>query len=126
VNPAYKHLESKLRIADMTLGQIAGAFFGLVAGGVWAMYISPFGVYVTLFTAVYIAGIPVGAAFIASVSDFDLWLYVRSALGYRRGELRFQPGPGESAVGYRVFADGGHADDPSTTPDLDLESLWHA
>lgn len=126
MNLAYKHLESKLKIADMTLGQIAGAFLGLVAGGVWAMYVSPFGVYVTLFTAVYIAGVPVGAAFVASVSDFDLWLYVRSALGYRRGDLRFQPGPGESAVGYVVLVDDGRDTTSSTTPDLDLETLWHA
>src|SRR3954452_1842742 len=99
-NVAYKHLEQRLRIGEFTLLQWAGFLAGLLAALAWGQYLSPFGSYATLFTAVYIGGIPVGVAFLASVTDFALWLHIGGLSRHRRAAGRSVPGPGQSARGY--------------------------
>ena len=128
VNPSYRTLENKLRIGDLSIGQWAGIVLGLLAGGVWSMYLSPFGLYLTLISAVYLGGLPAAAVFVASISDFDLWLHVRALIRWRGSAGRYQPGPGDATAGYVVLPD--HDDllraqrTTTTTPDLDLTSLW--
>jgi hypothetical protein len=103
------------------LGVLGG--FGLAIG--WGMYVSPFGSYVTLVSAIYLGGIPAAAAFLASVTEFDLWLLVSCAWRWRRSMACYLPGPGEVPHGYIVHADERHqrARRP-TAPELDLRTLW--
>lgn len=126
MNTAYKHLETRLRIGELTLGQWAGIIAGLVAAIGWGMYLSPFGPYVSLFSAVYIGGIPVMAAWVASQADFDLWQHLAAAARFRRRSHVFLPGAGSSATGYAVVAAPARAASNAAAPDLDLEALWHS
>jgi hypothetical protein len=127
VNIAYKHLDTKLRIADLTIGQWLGVAGGLGIAVLWGFYLSPFGLYPTLFSAIYMGAIPAGATFLASVTEFDVWLLIRSAIRWRRREGRFVPGPGSEVRGYVLREDpeeqGFHAARRATA-DLDLASLW--
>jgi hypothetical protein len=128
MNLAYKHLESKLKIGEFTITQWAGFFVGVMAALIWAMYLSPFGAYITLVTSVYLGGLPAGAAFLASVSDLDLWLHLKALVRHRRMIGRYVSGPGVSVSGYVLTADrseGLVAASVSSHDDLDLAELWH-
>jgi hypothetical protein len=127
VNPAYKHLESKLRIGEFTLLQWAGLFLGFMAAVTWGLYISPLGGRLTLVTSIYIGGVPAGAAFLASVAEIDIGLHLRALVRHRRRVGRYAPGPGSGARGYVLRADARDerdADRHLHTPDLDLNELW--
>ncbi|MDW5592955.1 hypothetical protein VSS74_01310 [Conexibacter stalactiti] len=126
MNSAYKHLETKLKLGELTLGQWAGIVFGLVVAIGWGMYLSPFGAYVSLFSAVYVGGIPVMAAWVASQADFDLWQHLAAAARWRRGSHVFLPGAGSSATGYAVVVAPTRAASNAAAPDLDLEALWNS
>jgi hypothetical protein len=127
VNVAYKHLESKLRIGELTVGQWAGLLCGVGLAIGWGLYLSPFGAYLTLLSAIYLGGIPAAAAFVASLSEFDLWLLVRCALVWHRAEGRFAPGAGELASGYVVLAEPAPAPAPhGALGEAELEGLWES
>ena len=119
---AYKHLEQRLRIGEFTVLQWAGFIAGVVLALFWATFLSPFGTYVTLFSAVYLGGIPAAAA-------FDLWLHIKALSRHRRAVGRYVAGPGRSARGYVITADPAQRADGGSlpeTPDLDLDALWHS
>jgi hypothetical protein len=127
MNTSYKHLDSKLRIAELTIGQWVTVLLGIGLAIVWALYVSPLGTTLTIMTSVYVAALPIGAGLSASFTDFDPWLMLRCALAWRRREGRYIPGPGQSPLGYVLL------DDPHTRvergaeerlADLDLASLW--
>jgi hypothetical protein len=127
VNVAYKHLEAKLRIGELTVGQWGGLLAGVGLAICWGLYLSPFGAYLTLLSAIYLGGIPAAAAFLASLSEFDFWLLVRSALAWRRAEGRYLAGPGEQASGYLVLRE--QIPRELAFPDeagLELEGLWES
>jgi hypothetical protein len=128
MNVAYKHLESKLRLAfDLTIGQWGGIIISVLLGLGWAFYVSPFGGYVTMFTTVYLAGIPAGAVFLLSAANFNVWLHIKALSRHRRSIGRYVPGPGASASGYAIEPDareeltGRELDD---VPEMDLAELW--
>jgi hypothetical protein len=128
MNVAYKHLENRLRIGEFTVLQWTGFFSGAMAALLWGMYLSPFGAYATIVTAVYIGGVPIAAAFLAGVTSFDLWLHLKALSRHRRAVGRYVPGPGHDARGYVLTVDDHDARDTAertSIPDLDLESLWH-
>jgi hypothetical protein len=128
MNVAYKHLESRLRIAELTVAQWAGVLCGVLLALGWGMYLSPLSPYPTLISAIYLAGLPAGAAFLAGLSDFDLWLHVRAAIAHRRAAGRYTPGPGRAARGYLVAADPTDDDTGAlgAPVDLDVEELWRS
>ncbi len=102
MNPAPAHLEAKLRFGwDFTVGQIAAIVCGLLLGFAWANWLSPLHGIAAAVTGVYIGGLPVAAAFVASQTEFDLWALASSALRWRRAQGRFVAGPG-SLAGYVV------------------------
>src|SRR4051794_41657713 len=105
MNVAYKHLDAKLRVAQLTVGQWLGAFAGVAVAVVWGCYVSPFGLYVTLVSSIYLGALPAGGTFLASVTEFDVWLLARSGVRWRRREGRFVPGSGSSARGYVLRED---------------------
>jgi hypothetical protein len=128
MNVAYKHLDTKLRIAELTVGQWVGVLAGVAIAIVWATKLSPFGGYATLVSAIYLGAVPAGAVVLAGYTEFDLWLLVRSAIRWRRAEGRYAPGAGEAAHGY-VLRD--ESDDENGTggarprvAELDPQSLW--
>jgi len=126
-NSAYKHLDTKLKIADMTIMQWVGVILGVTIGLAWGLYLSPLGDYLTLFTAIYLGGVPVMLAFLSSQTDFDLWLRVRSFVAWRRGEDRFVPGGiGEEAPGYTIMPPPGdpRAGAGKAASELDVAALW--
>jgi hypothetical protein len=129
VNVAYKHLDSKLRIGELTVLAWIGVILGVACGIAWGVYISPFGPTLTLTLGIYVAALPIGAAVLASVTEFDPWLIVRSAVAWRRLEGRFVPGGGDCARGYLVVEGSdsrtGHSA-PRRVHELDLGSLWGA
>ena len=106
MNVSYKHLDSKLRIADLTIGQWLSVAVGVMLASIWGLYISPFGATITLTSAMYLAALPCGAAFLAGATEIDPFLLIRSAIAWRRLRGHFAPGAGGSARGYVVRGEG--------------------
>jgi hypothetical protein len=127
MNVPYRHLEDKLRIWNLTILQWVLVLLGTASAFVWGIYISPFSWTVTLFTAVYVAGLPGLAALIAGVSEFDAWLFIRSAWRWWRVPGRYRPGPGPRPSGYVITAPVRTARERrSTVKPIDLEALWES
>lgn len=125
MNPAYKHLSDRLRIGELTVPQIISLFFGLMGGLVFALYVSPFGSYLTLFIAIYIATIPTGAVLMASSTEFDMWLYLRAAVHDHISDGRYIAGPGVTCQGYVIEADDGvRFTGGDEEPPADLGAIW--
>ena len=123
MNAAFKHLEAKLRFADLSIGQWASVLGGVLFAFVFAEYLSPIGGMGGVIIGVYLGAIPASAAFFASLSEFDLWGLVGAAVRWHRRDGRHVPGAGESALGYALLAD--EPDElRSGAFDLDLEALW--
>lgn len=125
VNLAYKHLDAKLRIADLTVGQWLGVFAGGVIAVVYGSYVHPFGTMLNLVSAVYLGGLPAAVALLAGLSDFDLPLLLRSAVEWRNADGRYLAGPGTPTPGYRVLETQATSDYAGNgLAQLDLEQLW--
>ncbi|HEY4281331.1 MAG TPA: hypothetical protein VGM91_24175 [Conexibacter sp.] len=124
MNTAYKHLEARLKIAELTLAQWAGIIAGVAVAICWTMYVSPFGPYVSLFSGVYVGGIPAMTAWLASQAQFDVWSRVAGAARWRRGGHVYQPGAGD-AQGYVVIEAPHDAPRFDDAPQLDMEALWN-
>ena len=102
MNPAYRHIEEPVRIGEFTLPQLGGLIFcGLIAV-LWAFALSPFGPMLTLASAVYVAGLPAAAVFMASTTDFDAMRAIKGFLRFQRLPGAFRSGPGEVRPGYVV------------------------
>jgi hypothetical protein len=126
INTAYKHLDSRLRIAELTIGQWTGIFAGVVIALVYGYFVHPFGTMPTVVSAMYIGGLPIAGAMLAAFTEFDVWLLMRSAVGWRRLDGRYLPGPGAPSPGYRLdepdekrWDQNGHR-----LATLDVASLW--
>jgi hypothetical protein len=124
MHTAPAHLESKLRFWDLSVGQIAAAFTGIMLGVVWAKFISPLHGMLGAMSGAYIAALPVIPVFVASQTDFDLTRLVIGALRWRRLEGRYLPGAGDGASGYMLTVERSEVDLASGRLDLDLQGLW--
>jgi hypothetical protein len=124
MNVAYKHLQSKLRWRELTIGQWVAVALGGLLAGMWGLYLSPLPPYLSLFSAVYIGGVPVMAVFVAAQVEFDLWRHVLWAISWRRESGVYAPGPGANARGYVVLAPTEAAQPRHPGQALDLEALW--
>jgi hypothetical protein len=125
VHTAPAHLESKLRFWDLTVGQIAAVFAGIMLGFIWARFVSPLHGMLGAMSGAYVAALPVIPVFVASQTEFDLAGLVAGALRWRRLEGRYVPGPGQSATGYMLSVE--HADIDLAAGaglELDLQALW--
>jgi hypothetical protein len=128
MNAAYKHLDSKLHIGELTVLQWIGLFAGAITALVYGMYLSPFGHMLTLVTAIYLGGIPIAAVFLASMSEFDLSLLLRSAVRWHRTDARYVPGPGAPTPGYRLTEapEDARRAERDRVAELDLTTLWES
>jgi hypothetical protein len=127
VNVAYKHLDSRLRIAELSIPQWIAVLAGVGVAVIWGMYVSPFGSSLTLVSAIYVGALPAGAAILASATEFDLWLLLRSALAWRRADGRYARGAGDGACGYALHENAEELALRQRRRDaveLDLDSLW--
>jgi hypothetical protein len=118
-------LEAKLRFGwDLTVGQIAAMIGGILIGFAWANWLSPVHGLAAAVTGVYVAGLPVAAAFVASQTEFDLGAVLVAVVRWRRDQARFDPGAGP-LTGYVVLGDDEIAhggDGHPRAPDIEL--LW--
>jgi hypothetical protein len=126
MNPAYKHIRDRLRFGELTIPQIIALFCGLMSGLVFALYISPFSPYLTLFIGIYIASIPMGAVLLASTTEFDLWLYLRARIHNQMTDGKYVAGPGESCTGYSIEPEDElvNFNRRTETRPVDLEAIW--
>jgi len=124
VNPAYKHLRDRLRVGELTVPQMIALFCGFMGGLVWALYVSPFGPYVTLFTGIYIACVPAGSVLLASTTEFDLWLYLRACVREVFTDGEYVAGPGEETDGYSIEPDESRTSSIANGCGVALEEIW--
>jgi hypothetical protein len=128
MNIAYKHLDTKLRIGELTIGQWLAVALGVGIAGGWALYVHPpIGATLTAVTAVYLGALPAGAALMASSSEFNLMLLLASAVRWRRHRRRYVPGPGARLRGYELrvdHAEASHGPRRAPVPVLDTAALW--
>ena len=125
MNLAFKHLEAKLRFADLSIGQWAAVLGGVLFAFVFAEYLSPVRGLGGAIIGVYLGAIPASAAFFASLSEFDLWGLIGAAIRWKRRDGRYVPGAGAIACGYALLPDGRDAiNGVAGSPDLDLDALW--
>jgi hypothetical protein len=124
VNSAYKHLDSKLKIAELTLGQWFGLMVGVAVAIVWGFYLSPLSPYLTMGTAVYMGAVPVGLALMSTFYEVDVAIVARSAITWVRLDGQFMPGPGSDASGYLVRIERPEEDAATSLSTLDLAALW--
>jgi len=125
VHIAPAHLESKLRFFwDLSVGQLAAAFAGIMLGFAWAKFVSPVHGMWAAMSGAYIAALPVLPVFVASQTDFDLTSLVVGAVRWRRLEGRFVPGAGQTLSGYALLAETAGRELDENGFGLDLEALW--
>ncbi|HTX11615.1 MAG TPA: hypothetical protein VME22_23540 [Solirubrobacteraceae bacterium] len=120
------HLESKLRFWDLSVGQIAAAFAGIMLGVAWAKFLSPLHGMWGAMSGAYIAALPVVPVFVASQTELDLGGLLVGAIRWRRLEGRYLPGAGETAEGYLLsdeHADTGPGEEAEVL-ERELEALW--
>ena len=101
-NPTYKHLDAKLRLGGLRLGQwlqlILAGGFALVFG----MYVSPLAAGPTIALSVFVAGLPVAVSFAALGLEFSVTGFARAAWRWLRAPRRYLPGAGLVPTGYVV------------------------
>ncbi len=126
MNLAYKSLQHKLTVGSFTIGQWASIVTGVILALYWGSEISPFGTQGTIISSVYIAGFPATAAFMASISEFDLWRLLRAMVRHRRSPGRYMPGPGKSVSGYALSPDPREQQRAvaANSGEFDMAALW--
>lgn len=103
MNQAYRHLEEPVKVGDFTLGQLAGFLMAAMVAMLWGFVISPLPPVWSLFTAIYIGGLPAMAVLFASTTDFDVLRMLKAYIKFQRRPGRFLPGPGQvEDCGYMV------------------------
>lgn len=123
MNVAFKHLEDRIRIGELTLSQWAWLLLGIALAALWAFELSPFGMLGTTFTAIYVAGLPALGAVFAGFTELDLVGLATGAFRWWRSEDRFEPGA-EEATGYLISEPAGESGTYTPQPTIDMEELW--
>jgi hypothetical protein len=126
VRAAPAHLESKLRFWDLSVGQIAAAFAGIMLGVAWAKFLSPLHGMWGAMSGAYIAALPVVPVFVASQTELDLGGLLVGAVRWRHLEGRYLPGAGETAQGYLLSderSDSGPGEGTEVL-ELELQTMW--
>src|SRR5918995_6978235 len=101
-NESYTHLDDPTTIGDFTLVQWAVALVGAASAVLWIAYVSPFAWEITVFTGIYLAGLPALGAYLASVTEFNLVALAVDAVSWRLRPSRYLPGVGGRTHGYAV------------------------
>jgi hypothetical protein len=124
-HPTYKHLEAKLRLGSLSLGQWVQIALAGTAAAVFGVYVSPLPASATVFVSIVAAGMPVAVSYGAMGLDFSVADFARAAWRYWRSPRRYVSGAGQLSRGYVV-----HIEQPVSTPEsrgprlADQEALW--
>lgn len=126
MNVAYKHLNAKLKIGDLTTGQWVTVLVGVVLMLGWGFYLSPLATYPTIITAVYLGGLPISLALLANYAEFNFWRLLTRAFSWARADGAYSAGPGDQITGYTITADPRAARNARLAGEasLDLAALW--
>ena len=119
MHPTYRHLEDRIRLGGLTLGQ----WSQLVVCGLTAYALStllPLPGSWSVSVAVTVCGLPAACAVAFMSADFDVLGLVRSAARWQRSPKRYAGSDGTAHPRHRATAV------TAATPDVgfDVESLW--
>lgn len=126
MNVAYKHLNAKLRIGDLTKGQWGSVLAGVLLMLGWGFYLSPLSTYPTIISAVYLGGVPIALAMLASYAEVNVWRFALKGVVWLRADGRYVAGAGDEVQGYRLTPDPRTEREAarSLCQPLDLSGLW--
>jgi hypothetical protein len=88
VHPTYKHLEDRIRLGGLTLGQWA-QLLGCALAAYALSTLLPLPGSWSLSVAVTVCGLPAAAAIAFMSADFDVVGLARAAVRWRRGPRRY-------------------------------------
>ena len=126
-NPTYKHLEAKLRLGSLSIGQWAQIGVAGAAAAVFGVYVSPLPTGATVFVSIVAAGMPVAASYGAMGLEFSVGDFGAAAWRYWRRPRRYVAGAGELSRGYVVLAEQNASTPDAPEPRVsDREALWDA
>src|SRR5439155_2085621 len=102
VSPTYKHLDAKMRLGGLQLGQWAQLAAALGAAALFGIYLSPLPPGPTVAVSVFVAGLPVAVSFAAMGLEFSVGSFGRAVWRWWRAPRRYIAGGGTAANGYAV------------------------
>jgi hypothetical protein len=131
MNPAYKHLQDKLKLGEFTIVQWVGLVLSLLMMIVCGSAICPhLGIHgkVALVMSIYVGFIFGGPIIAAGYFELNLLRLFEAILAFKRTQSRYKPGPGESFTGYVIDVDPDlqREEQRSAMPPLDLAGLWES
>jgi hypothetical protein len=124
-NRTYKHLEAKLRLGSLSLGQWVQIGAAGAAAAVFGVYISPLPTGATIFVSIVAAGMPVALSYGAMGLEFSVGDFAVAACRYWRSPRQYVAGAGQTSAGYIV-----RCEQTATAPDAseprvaEREALW--
>jgi hypothetical protein len=124
-HPTYKHLEAKLRLGSLSLGQWVQIGVAGAAAAIFGVYLSPLPTGATTFVSIVAAGLPVAVSYGAMGLDFSVGDFAVAAWRFWRSPRRYVAGAGHTSPGYIV-----RCEQAATAPDApgprlsDREALW--
>lgn len=127
VNPTYKHLDAKIRLGGLRLGQWLQLVAAVGFAAVFGIYLSPLPAGPTIAVSVFAAGLPVAVSFAATGLEFSAASFMAALWRWARSPRRYLAGGGAAATGYVVHAEPREpafevAD--AATPTSRIAELW--
>jgi hypothetical protein len=123
-HPTYKHLEAKLRLGSLSLGQWVQVTAAGAAAAVFGVYVSPLPTTATIFVSIVGAGMPVALSYGAMGLEFSVAAFAVAGWHYWRRPRHYLPGPGTCAAGYVVVDEQPASRSSEATHVGDREPLW--
>jgi hypothetical protein len=123
-HPTYKHLEAKLRLGSLSLGQWAQISGTGAAAAAFGVYVSPMPTGATIFVSIVGAGMPVALSYGAMGLEFSVADFAAAAWRYWRHPRRYLPGAGNSSRGYVVRREQTKQTSDGHEPRLEGDLLW--
>lgn len=90
----YKHLEDRVRLFGLTLGQMASLFVMAMVGILFGLYASPLPPGPTIMVSVLTAGSPVVLAYAVTGRELEVWGTLFAVGRWARSEKHYLPGGG--------------------------------
>jgi hypothetical protein len=124
-HPTYKHLEAKLRLGSLSLGQWVQITAAGAAAAVFGVYVSPLPTSATIFVSIVGAGMPVALSYGAMGLEFSVADFAVAAWRYWRSPRHYMAGAGEPGSGYVVLREPQATTSDDRAPHLgEREPLW--
>jgi len=129
MNPAYKHLQDKLKLGEFTIVQWVGLILSVLTMILFGSVVCPnIGIHgkVSLVLSIYVGFICGGPIIASGYFEVNLLKLLSAILAWKRTPSRYRPGPGENFTGYVIEVDPQtqREERRSAMPPLDLARLW--